>query len=35
MVPQNCSIPHIFQNTSLCVQQNKNIHTGLEQFEGD
>ncbi len=30
MVPQNCSVSHILQNIFLCVQQNKDIHTGLE-----
>ncbi len=29
LVPQNCSVSHILQNISLCVQQNKDIHTGL------
>ncbi len=28
MVPQNCSVSHILQNIFLCVQQNKDIHTG-------
>ncbi len=28
--PQNCSVSHILQNIFLCVQQNKDIHTGLE-----
>ncbi len=35
MVPQNCSDSHILQNIFLCVQQNKNIHTGLELLEGE
>ncbi len=35
MVPQNCSVSHILQNIFLCVQQNKDIHTGLEQLEGE
>ncbi len=30
MVPQNCSVSHILQNIFLCVQQNKDINTGLE-----
>ncbi len=34
MVPQNCSVSHILQNIFLCVQQNKDIHTGLELHEG-
>ncbi len=33
MVPQNCSVSNIIQNIFLCVQQKKDIHTGLEQFE--
>ncbi len=28
MVPQNCSVSHILQNIFLCIQQNKDIHTG-------
>ncbi len=35
MVPQNCSVSHIFQNIFLCVQQNKDIQTGLEILEGE
>ncbi len=35
MVPQNCSVFHIIQNILLCVQQNKDIHTGLEPLEGE
>ncbi len=35
MVPQNCSVSHILQNIFLCVQQNKDIHTGLELLEGE
>ncbi len=34
MVPQNCSVSHILQNIFLCVQQNKDIHTGLELLKG-
>ncbi len=30
MVPQNGSVSHILQNIFLCVQLNKDIHTGLE-----
>ncbi len=30
MVPQNGSVSHILQNIFLSVQQNKDIHTGLE-----
>ncbi len=32
---QNCSVSHILQNIFLCVQQNKDIHTGLELIEGE
>ncbi len=32
---QNCSVSHILQNIFHCVQQNKNIHTGLELIEGE
>ncbi len=35
MVPQNCSVSHILQNIFLCVQQNKDIHTGLELLEDE
>ncbi len=35
MVPQNCSVSHIIQNIFLRVQQNKDIHTGLELLEGE
>ncbi len=35
MVPQNCSVSHIIQNIFLCVQQNKDIHTGLEPLEDE
>ncbi len=35
MVPQNCSVSHILQNIFYCVQQNKDIHTGLELLEGE
>ncbi len=34
MVPQNCSVSHIFQNIFLCVQ-NKHIHTGLDLLEDE
>ncbi len=30
MVPQNLSVSLIPQNNFLCVQQNKDIQTGLE-----
>ncbi len=35
MVPQNYSVYHILQNNFLCVQQNKDIQTGLELLEGE
>ncbi len=35
MVPQNYSVSHILQNIFLCVQQNKDIHKGLELHEGE
>ncbi len=35
IVPQNCSVSHILQNIFLYVQQNKDIHTGLELLEGE
>jgi len=34
-VPQNCSVSHILSNIILCVQQNKEMYTGLEQLKGD
>ncbi len=35
MMPQNCSVYHIVQNILICVQKNKDIHTGLELLEGE
>ncbi len=35
MEPQNCSVSLILQNIFLCVQQNKDIHTGLELLESE
>ncbi len=35
MVPQNRSVTHILKIIFLCVQQNKDIHTGLELLEGE
>ncbi len=35
MVPQNSLVTNFLQNIFLCVQQNKDIHTGLEQLEGE
>ncbi len=32
---QNCSVSHSLKNISLCVQQNKDIHTGLKLLEGE
>ncbi len=34
MVPQICTVSHILQNIFHCVQQNKDIYTGLELLEG-
>ncbi len=34
MVPQNSLVTNFLQNIFLCVQQNKEIHTGLELLEG-
>jgi len=34
MGPINCLVTHILQNT-FCVQQKTEIHTGLEQLEGE
>ncbi len=35
MVPQNGFVSHILQDIFLCVQQNKDIQTGLELLEGE
>ncbi len=35
MVPQNNLVTNFLQNIFLCVQQNKDIHTGLELLEGE
>ncbi len=35
MVPQNSLVTNFLQNIFLCVQQNKEIHTGLELLEGE
>jgi len=35
MVPNNCLAPIVLQNIFLCVQQRKEIHTGLKQLEGE
>jgi len=31
----NCLVTNIFQNIFFYVQQQKEIHTGLEQLEGE
>jgi len=31
----NCLVNHILQNIFFCVQQKKEIHTTLEQIEGE
>ncbi len=33
--PQNCSVSLILQNILICVQQNKDIHTGLELLKDE
>ncbi len=35
MVPQKSLVTNFLQNISLCVRQNKEIHTGLELVEGE
>ncbi len=35
MVPQNSLVTNFLQNIFLCVQPNKEIHTGLELLEGE
>ncbi len=35
MVPQKSLVTNFLQNISLCVRQNKEIHTGLEMVEGE
>ncbi len=35
MVPQNSLVTNFLQNIFLCVQQNKEMHTGLELLEGE
>jgi len=34
-VPVNCLVADILQNIFPCVQQKKEIHTGLKQLEGE
>jgi len=35
MVSINCLVTNILQNIFFCVQQKIEIHTGLEQLEGE
>jgi len=35
MGPVNCLVTDIIQNILFCVQQKKDIHTGLKQLEGE
>jgi len=35
MVPYNCLVTVILQNIFFCVQQKKQIHSGLEKLEGE
>ncbi len=35
MATVNCLVTNILQNTFFCVQQLKDIHTGLDQLEGE
>jgi len=35
MWSSNCLVTHILQNILFCVQQKKEICTGLEQLEGE
>jgi len=35
MGSKNCLVSHFLQNIFFCVQQKKEIHTGLEQLEGE
>ncbi len=35
MLPQNSLVTNFLQNIFLCVQQNKEIQTGLELLEGE
>ncbi len=32
---QNCMVPNILQNVFFCILQNKEIHAGLEQHQGE
>ncbi len=34
-INSNCLVTNILQNIFSCVQQKKQIHTGLEQHEGE
>ncbi len=35
MVPQNSLVTNFLQNIFLCVQQNKEINTGLDLLESE
>ncbi len=35
MATSNCLVTNILQNIIFCVQWKKEIHTGLEQREGE
>ncbi len=35
MGTKNCLVTHILHNMFFCVQQKKEIHTGLEQLDGE
>ncbi len=35
MVPQNSLVTNFLQNIVFCVQQNKEIHKGLEIIDGE
>ncbi len=34
MATVNCLVSNILQNTFFCIQQKKEIHTGLDPHEG-
>jgi len=35
MGPIKCLVTHFLLNIDFCVQQNKEMYTGLEQLEGE
>jgi len=35
IMPHNCLVPIVLQNIFLCVQQQKETHSGLQQLEAD